>query len=76
MAHLPENCEPYTTYYSRFVRWQQARIWDQIMDALTVAHDGGSDNRYIRSACAQHGARIARQHPYRHFFQTALPPAQ
>ena len=37
---LPENYGPYTTCYNRFVRWRQAGIWDQIMEALAAAHDG------------------------------------
>ena len=35
----PENYGPYTTCYNRFVRWRQAGIWDQIMEALAAAHD-------------------------------------
>jgi transposase len=38
---LPESFGPYTTCYHRFVRWRRAGVWDQIMDALTAAHDGG-----------------------------------
>jgi transposase len=37
---LPENYGPYTTCYNRLVRWRQAGIWDQIMEALAAAHDG------------------------------------
>ena len=37
---LPESYGPYTTCYNRFVRWRQAGIWDQIMEALAAAHDG------------------------------------
>jgi len=37
---LPENYGPYTTCYNRFVRWRRAGIWDQIMEAMAVAHDG------------------------------------
>jgi transposase len=36
---LPKNYGPYTTCYNRFVRWRRAGVWDQIMDALTAAHD-------------------------------------
>jgi transposase len=34
---LPENCGPYTTCYNLFVRWGQAGIWDQIMEACRHA---------------------------------------
>jgi transposase len=36
---LPGNYGPHTTCYNRFVRWRQAGIWDQIMEALAAAHD-------------------------------------
>jgi transposase len=36
---LPKNYGQYTTCYNRFVRWRRAGVWDQIMDALTAAHD-------------------------------------
>jgi transposase len=36
----PENYGPYTTCYNRFVRWGQAGIWDQIMEALAATRDG------------------------------------
>jgi len=36
---LPKNYGPYTTCYNRFVRWRRAGVRDQIMDALTAAHD-------------------------------------
>jgi transposase len=36
---LPETYGPYTTCYDRFVRWRQAGIWDQIMEALAAGHD-------------------------------------
>ena len=36
---LPDSYGPPTTCYNRFVRWRRAGIWDQIMDALAVAHD-------------------------------------
>src|SRR3546814_7884388 len=39
-ADLPERYGPYTTCYNRFRRWTKAGIWDRIMDAVTVAHDG------------------------------------
>lgn len=31
---------PPTTCYNRFRRWTKAGVWDRIMDAITVAHDG------------------------------------
>jgi transposase len=57
---LPETYGPYTTCYNRFVRWRQAGIWDQIMEALAAAHDGGVqmiDTSGVR--VHQHGACIA-----------------
>jgi transposase len=57
---LPENYGPYTTCYNRFVRWRQAGIWDQIMEALAAAHDGAVqmiDTSVVR--VHQHGACIA-----------------
>jgi transposase len=36
---LPETYGPRTTCYIRFVRWRQAGVWDQIMDALAAGHD-------------------------------------
>ena len=36
---LPKSYGPHTTCYNRFVRWRQAGVWDQIMDALAVAHN-------------------------------------
>ena len=37
---LPERYGPRTTCYNRFVRWRKAGVWDWLMDAITVAHDG------------------------------------
>jgi transposase len=57
---LPENYRPYTTCYNRFVRWGQAGIWDQIMEALAATHDGAVqmiDTSVVR--VHQHGACIA-----------------
>src|SRR5258706_14850342 len=39
---LPERYGPRTTCYNRFVRWRKAGVWDRLMDAITVAHDGDS----------------------------------
>jgi transposase len=36
---LPETYGPRTTCYNRFVRWRQAGVWDQIMEALAAGHD-------------------------------------
>jgi transposase len=36
---LPVTYGPCTTCYNRFVRWGRAGIWDQIMEALAVAHN-------------------------------------
>jgi transposase len=37
---LPERYGPRTTCYNRFVRWRKAGVWDRLMDAITIAHDG------------------------------------
>lgn len=37
---LPERYGPRTTCYNRFVQWRKAGVWDRMMDAITVAHDG------------------------------------
>ena len=50
---------PPTTCYNRFVRWRRAGVWDQIMDALAVAHDAAVqmiDTSIVR--VHQHGACI------------------
>jgi transposase len=57
---LPANYGPYTICYNRFVRWRQAGIWDEIMEALAAAHDGAVqmiDASVVR--VHQHGACIA-----------------
>jgi transposase len=36
---LPEAFGPYTTRYSRFVRWRRAGVWRRIIDTLAAAHD-------------------------------------
>src|SRR6187401_27352 len=36
---LPKTYGPRTTCYNRFVRWRQAGVWDQIMDALAAGHN-------------------------------------
>jgi transposase len=60
MAHLPETYGPRTTCYNRFVRWRQAGVWDQIMDALATGHNAAVqmiDTSVVR--VHQHGACIA-----------------
>ena len=57
---LPETYGPRTTCYNRFVRWRQAGVWDQIMDALAAGHDVAVqmiDTSVVR--VHQHGACIA-----------------
>ena len=57
---LPESYGPYTACYNRFVRWRQAGVWDQIMDALAAAHDAAVhmiDTSVVR--VHQHGASRA-----------------
>jgi transposase len=57
---LPESFGPYTTCYNRFVHWERAGVWDQIMDALAETHDTTVqmiDTSIVR--VHQHGACIA-----------------
>ncbi len=57
---LPETYGPYTTCYNRFVRWRQAGIWDQIMEALAAGHDAAVqmiDTSVVR--VHQHGVCVA-----------------
>jgi transposase len=57
---LPESYGPRTTCYNWFVRWWQAGVWDQIMNALTAVHDAAVqmiDTSVVR--VHQHGACIA-----------------
>lgn len=37
---LPERYGLRNTCYNRFVRWWKAGVWDQLMDAISAAHDG------------------------------------
>jgi transposase len=39
---LPDRFGPYTTCYNRFVRWRQAGVWDEIMNALAGTHDAAA----------------------------------
>jgi transposase len=48
---LTETYGPRTTCYNRFVRWRQAGVWDQIMDALAAGHDAA-----VQGAGRQQGA--------------------
>lgn len=45
---LPERYGPRTTCYNRFVRWRKAGVWDRLMDAITVAHDGDTRPPVVR----------------------------
>ena len=57
---LPRRYGPHTTCYNRFVRWREAGVWDQIMVALSAAHDAAMqmiDTSVVR--VHQHGASIA-----------------
>jgi hypothetical protein len=57
---LPETYGPYTACHNRFIRWRQAGIWDQIMEALAASHDAAVqmiDTSVVRMH--QHGACIA-----------------
>lgn len=56
---LPDCYGLYTTCYNRFVRWQRAGIWDQILE--TVSCDEHADVKMIDSSIVrvhQHGACI------------------
>ncbi|MCK1490057.1 IS5 family transposase [Bradyrhizobium sp. 180] len=58
---LPAAFGPYTTCYSRFVRWRRAGIWGCIIDALAAAHD--ATVQMIGTSVVrvhQHGACITR----------------
>jgi transposase len=58
---LPKSFGPYTTCYSRFVRWRRAGVWSRIMNALATTHDASIqmiDTSIIR--VHQHGACITR----------------
>ncbi|MBS0244558.1 MAG: IS5 family transposase [Proteobacteria bacterium] len=39
-AEIPERYGPSTTCYNRFVRWQKAGIWAQLLNAISEAYDG------------------------------------
>jgi transposase len=39
LRDLPDRFGPYTTCYNRFVRWRQAGVWDEIMNALAGARE-------------------------------------
>src|SRR4030095_4437326 len=56
-AEIPERYGPPTTCYNRFVRWQEAGIWDGLLKAVSEAYDG--DMVMIASTCVrvhQHAA--------------------
>jgi len=58
---LPQEFDPYTTCYNRFVRWHRAGVWSRIMDALAAAHDASVqmiDTSIVR--VHQHAACITR----------------
>jgi transposase len=38
---VPERYGPRTTLYNRFCRWGASDVWDQLLDAVSKAHDGG-----------------------------------
>jgi transposase len=62
---MPERYGPPTTCYNRFVRWWKAGVWDRLMDAITVAHEGDIqmiDSTSVRihqqAATAKRGVQI------------------
>ena len=58
---LPERYGPYTTCYTRFVRWRSAGVWDRILAA--ISHRNDADVQMIDSTIVrahQHGACVRR----------------
>jgi transposase len=56
-ADIPERYGPYTTCYTRFVRWRKAGVWDRLFEAVSKAYEG--DVQMIDSSSIrvhQHGA--------------------
>ena len=54
---VPERYGPRTILYNRFTRWQEAGVWDRLLEAVSRAKDG--DIVMIDSSCVrvhQHGA--------------------
>ena len=41
--NLPDSFGPCTTCYNRFVRWQRAGVWTQIITALATTHDARTE---------------------------------
>ena|ERR1043166_355180 len=56
---------PRTTCYNRIVRWRKAGVWDRLMDAITIAHDGdiqmidSTSVRVHQQAATAHDGQIA-----------------
>jgi len=66
MAGSAGTYGPYTTCYNRFVRWRQAGIWDQIMEALAAGHDAAVqliDTSVVR--VHQHSRRLTSAERFR-----------
>ena len=56
---LPNCFGPYTTCYNRFIRWQRAGVWDDVLEAISNHQD--ADVQMIDSSIIrvhQHGACI------------------
>ncbi|WP_134495503.1 IS5 family transposase [Microvirga pakistanensis] len=59
---LPERYGSRATCYNRFVRWRRAGVWDRLMDATSVTHDGSIQMIDSTSDCAhQHAATAKRE---------------
>jgi len=77
MAGPAGDYGPCATCYNRFVRWRQAGIWDQIMEALAANHDAAVqmiDTSVVRMH--QHGACIADKQSPRYGSLTRGPDQQ
>jgi transposase len=64
---LPKEHGPYTACYNRFVRWRRAGVGDQIMDALTAAHDAAVqmiDTSVVRVSMARIWLRTNESTPW------------
>lgn len=59
---LPDTYGPYTTCYNRFVRWQRAGVWNDILDAISTVKN--ADVQMIDSSIVRvhlHGACVKRE---------------
>src|SRR5262245_9827916 len=54
---LPHNFGPYTTCYSRFVRWRRAGVWAEIMSAAVQMIDTSIVRVHQHGACVTRNRR-------------------